>query len=366
MRRRPRWRDPWLWIAVVITVATIALALRDVSFGEVARDMGRASPLWLIGLGVPGQLAGVWLRARRWRHLTDALQPIPQGPLFRATAVGMMGNNLFPLRAGELLRAWLLARDTGAALAGIVGTIVLERVIDSLCFLGLAFAVIAFGVARHGGPLAAAAGPLAAMAAVPLLAVLLLRAAPEAMVRLFERVLGPVLPAATTVSAAALLRRFAAGLGSLRGGAHLFWIAWHSVLLWGVSQMVPFLAGILALHLDLGGFGASLTAAYTTMIVVGIAVSVPSAPGFFGPYHLACREALSRFGVPDAEALAFGTLVHAVYWVTVTGLGLAVLRRRGGSLAALEAAAEGGEPAVAPGGSGAPASLGKDPSERRR
>jgi uncharacterized protein (TIRG00374 family) len=363
---RLRWRDPRIWIAAAITVATLALALRDVSFRDVARDMGRASPWWLLGLGVPGQVAGVWIRARRWRHLTDALQPIPQGPLFRATAVGLMGNNVLPLRAGEVLRAWVLARESGAPLAGVFGTVVLERVIDSICFVGLAFAVIAFGVARHGGPLAAAAGPLAAMAGAPLLAVLVLRVAPEASVRLFERLAGPVLPASTTASAAGLLRRFAEGLGSLRGGAHLFWIAWHSVLLWGVSQMIPFLAGILALHLDLGGLGASLTAAYTTMIVVGIAVSIPSAPGFFGPYHLACREALSRFGVPDAEALALGTLVHAVYWVTVTGLGLAVLHRRGASLASLEAAVRAGEPAVVPGSSGAPASLGKDPSDRRR
>ncbi len=366
MIRRLRWRDPWIWIAIAVTVATLVLALRDVSFGEVARDMGRASPYWLLGLGVPGQILGVWIRARRWRHLTDALQPIPQGPLFRATAVGLMANNVFPLRAGEVLRAWVLARECGAGVAGVFGTIVLERVIDSICFLGLAFGVIAFGVARHGGPLAAASGPLAVMAGAPLLAVLVLRIAPEASVRLFERVLGPLLPASTTANAAALLRRFAEGLGSLRGGAHLFWIAWDSVLLWGISQMIPFLAGILALHLDLGGLGASLTAAYTTMIVVGVAVSIPSAPGFFGPYHLACREALSRFGVPDAQALALGTLVHAVYWVTVTGLGLAVLRRRGASLPSLEAAARAGEPAVAPGGSGTPAPLGKDPSDRRR
>ena len=366
MKRGLRWRDPRLWIAVAVTVATLALALRDVSFADVARDMGRASLPWLIGLGVPTQIAGIWIRARRWRHLTDALQPIPQGSLFRATAVGHMGNNLFPLRAGELLRAWVLARDTGAALPAVIGTVVLERVLDAVCFFGLALAVIAFGVTRREGPLAAAAVPLAGMAGAPLLAVLLLRVAPEATVRLFERVAGLVLPATTTASAAGLLRRFAEGLGSLRGGAHLFWIAWHSILLWGVCQMLPFLAGILALHLDLGGLAADLTASYTTMIVVGIAVSVPSAPGFFGPYHLACREALSRFGVPDAEALALGTLVHAVYWVTVTGLGLALLRRRGGSLAALEAVAVGGEPAVAPGGSGAAAPCGKDPSDRRR
>ena len=53
-------------------------------------------------------------RALRWRYLTDPIQPIERGPLFRATAVGFMTNNLLPLRAGELIRAWYLSRETGA------------------------------------------------------------------------------------------------------------------------------------------------------------------------------------------------------------------------------------------------------------
>jgi uncharacterized membrane protein YbhN (UPF0104 family) len=85
---------------------------------------------------------------------------------------------------------------------------------------------------------------------------------------------------------------------------------------------------------------------------VGIAVALPSAPGFFGPYHFAARVALARFGVADATALAVGTLAHAAFWVVVTLIGLAVLRFRHTSLdETLEAAAE---------------SPGKDPDPERR
>jgi uncharacterized membrane protein YbhN (UPF0104 family) len=73
---------------------------------------------------------------------------------------------------------------------------------------------------------------------------------------------------------------------------------------------------------------------------VGIAVALPSAPGFFGPYHYAARLALGRFGLADSTALAVGTLAHATFWVIVTCAGFVALRFRRTSLdETLEAAA---------------------------
>jgi hypothetical protein len=57
-------------------------------------------------------------------------------------------------------------------------------------------------------------------------------------------------------------------------------------------------------------------------------VALPSAPGFFGLYHSACRLALEQFGATPESALAVGTLAHAVFWVTLTGLGALVMRTR--------------------------------------
>ena len=61
---------------------------------------------------------------------------------------------------------------------------------------------------------------------------------------------------------------------------------------------------------------------------VGAAVAIPSAPGFFGPYHAACWVALAPFGVPKELAIALGTLAHGVFWLTTTLAGLVVLRSR--------------------------------------
>jgi hypothetical protein len=126
----------------------------------------------------------------------------------------------------------------------------------------------------------------------------------------------------------------------LKGGAHLFWIAFHSIVVWFVASTIPMLAGFWALGLDLGSPFETLVAAWITLATVGMAVAIPSAPGFFGTYHAACRLALEPFGVSPEEAVALGTLLHGTFWVTLTLLGFAVLRSRRTSLEDLERAAE--------------------------
>jgi uncharacterized protein (TIRG00374 family) len=335
--RRSRWRDPRVWVGIAITAVTLWLALRDVDFRALARDLARANLLLAVVISVPAYLATLWLRAVRWRYLTDAIRPLPDGPLFRATAVGFLANNVFPLRVGEVVRAWYLARETRTGAAPIFGTIVLERVIDGVIVVAMALVIFGVRGTRSGDALVVGL-PLFAGAFLPLGAVLLMRFAPEraaGVARIGSRVL---LPARVGPSIEALVRRISEGLGSLQGGRHLWWVAFHSLVIWLVLGVIPFLAGFAALGIDLGSLRRELAAAYVTLTAVGIAVALPSAPGFFGPYHLAAREALARFGVADASALAVGTLCHAIMWITTSAIGLAVLRGRGGRLDDLEQA----------------------------
>ena len=139
-----------------------------------------------------------------------------------------------------------------------------------------------------------------------------------------------------------LLGRLHEGLGALRGGRHLVWIAFYSFLIWWVVSVVPVVASFLALGIDLGSFLRMVEAAWTVQAVVGVAVALPSAPGFFGIFHWACQVALVGFGVASEVALAAGTLLHAVMWVTLTALGLGVLWSRSTSLGGIGRA--GGSP----------------------
>jgi len=335
-------------LGLAITALFIWIVIRDVDFALVVSAIRGANWLLLMGLSVPSYLAIVQLRAMRWRHLTDPIQSIDVRPLFRATAVGFMANNIFPLRVGEVIRPWYLSREVGAPSAALFGTVILERVIDTIMVIALASIAIALRGAGEGGILAQVAIALIPVAVAPLVGLVVLRAAPELVIRIVGWLLRPF-PARFGNYLVDGLGRFGEGLGALRGGAHLFWIAFHSIVVWFVVSPIPMLAGFWSLGIDFGSPFETLVAAWITLAAVGMAVAIPSAPGFFGTYHAACKLALEPFGVDPETAVALGTLLHGAFWVTLTLLGFAVLRSRHTSFGELEKAAEESERPPFPG-----------------
>jgi len=327
---RRRWRplrDPRVWFGLAVTALFLWLALRGVPFAQVAEAIAGARWGILIAVSVPGYLLMVWLRALRWRHLTDPVREIGVGPLFRATAVGFTANNIFPLRMGEVVRSWYLAREVGASAGAILGTVALERVLDMIAVVVLALVAIALSGLSEDADLARRAWLLVPVAVVPTAVLVALRLAPARSLALAEWLLRPF-PERLSGMATRLVRTFTEGLGALRGGRHLFWLGLHTLSIWLVAGVLPILGGFWALGVDMGSARETLVAAWLTLAAIGVAVALPSAPGFFGPYHFACKTALVRFGVAPELAVALGTLTHAVFWVFLTGLGFAVLRVR--------------------------------------
>ena len=99
--------------------------------------------------------------------------------------------------------------------------------------------------------------------------------------------------------------------------------------------MIPMLAGLLAFDVDLGSPVQMVVVSYIVLGAVGVAVAIPAAPGFFGTYQLAFKAVLEQFGVDSATALALGLVVWFVFWLTLSLLGLIVMRVGGTSLADL-------------------------------
>ncbi|MCP5057953.1 MAG: flippase-like domain-containing protein [bacterium] len=347
---RRRWADPRLWVGFAITAAALVFAFRGVDFPVLVAEMARVDLAWLLLPSAVGYVLCTWSRALRWRHLLRAFGEIETGTLFRATAVGYMANNLFPFRLGELARSWFLARETGMSGAAIFGSVIVERVIDAIGLLGLAAIVLGSqGAEASGLDGRQALVALSIVASVPLLGVIALRQAPDFFIGLVRWGLGWA-PQGLTDRICGLLDQIAHGLRGMRNGKDLFWVLFHSVTFWVLINIIPYYAALRAFGIDLGGLWPDLQASWTLMVWVGAAVALPSAPGFAGTYHAACRAALVPLGVSEELALALGTLAHALFWVSLTALGLAVLRFRGTRLDEAMAGAEGGDDTAPAGG----------------
>ncbi len=100
----------------------------------------------------------------------------------------------------------------------------------------------------------------------------------------------------------------------------------HSALIWLVASTGPIVLGLWAFDVDLGSARDTLVACWILLGAVGVAVAIPSAPGFIGPYQLAFKAVLVRFGVDPATSLAMGVVVWAIFWSVLTLQGLLVLR----------------------------------------
>jgi uncharacterized protein (TIRG00374 family) len=318
----------------VIAAGAFYFTARGIPMDEVLAAMQHADLLVLLALSVPCYVGSVWVRALRWRHFTNPIADIPRGSLFRAQALGFMVNNLVPLRIGEFVRSYTLGREQGVSATAILGTVVIERVLDVISVLVLAAASLTWAGREGDGLLARGAMLLLPAACIPIVGLVLLRFFPDTIIAILQFVTRP-LPGRLGSTVESLVRKFSDGLGSLTGGVHLFWILFHTLVIWLLLSTIPMLAGVWAFGLDFGTPADNLMTSWILLAAVGVAVAIPSAPGFFGTYQFAFSSVLERLGVDPATALAMGLLVWFVFWISLVGLGLLVLRAQHLSLGEL-------------------------------
>ena len=81
----------------------------------------------------------IYLRALRWKLLLNSSKRLDVNDLYKGQLIGYFGNNILPLRAGELIKAYYIGNKYDKSKSKIFGSIILERIFD---FLGLFFLLL--------------------------------------------------------------------------------------------------------------------------------------------------------------------------------------------------------------------------------
>jgi hypothetical protein len=316
-------------VGIAISVIFGWLAIRGLNFHEVRTAIGDASPAWILA-AVCVSVVGVTMRSERWRSLFPRASRPGAVPTFWATQVGLLANNVLPVRAGELVRVLALSREAGLRRTAVLATVGVERVFDLAVIAGLELAVASrlpdADVTRRFTLLAA--GILAATAAI----VVVLAIAP---VRRFAGSLLLRLPMLRT-RGSVVIESLRTGLAALRD-RQLAAVA----LLWTLaSWLVLAFAGWCVLQ----AFDLHLPwhAALFLLVAVTFAQAVPASAGSVGVFELAARSALVAYGVSPAVALSAGLVLHAVSalpFIVLGAVGMARLGVSGADLAHAEAGA---------------------------
>ncbi|MBI5565422.1 MAG: flippase-like domain-containing protein [Chloroflexi bacterium] len=311
-----RWQ---FWLGVVISVVLVALALRGLKLEEVWSGLRSANYVWLAP-GVAVYFVGVAVRTWRWHYLLKPLKEVSVRHLFPVVVIGYMGNNVYPARAGELLRAYVLKRNEGVSVSASLATVIVERIFDGLVMLLFVF------VALPTAPFltdtlrtTVIIGSLVFFGA--LIVFLFLAARPALAARLYNPLIDRLLPARFREKVRGFIDRFITGLAALRDLRHIVMVFFTSILIW-LLETVKYWFVMHAFNFEVSFFTLMLMNG-----VVNLATTLPAAPGYIGTFDTPGIEVLAAFGVNRALATAYTLVLHAALWLPITLLGFYYMAR---------------------------------------
>lgn len=275
----------------------------------------------LLFVGAVLYFLAVAVIALRWQFLLRAVQMIPLYPLTQIVAIGYMGNNVYPLRAGEALRIYLLRRNFQVPVARATTTVVVERVFDGLVMLSFILFSLSL-VEIESTEVEAVVNFATPLFVTALLVFFFLSAQPNLLRRLVVIVTG-LLPEKLASVIGDISEDIIAGLEGLRSPVYLLGTVVSSYLTWAIEACVYWIV-MMAFGLDLG-----YPVALLVVGTVNLAGLIPASPGQVGVYEFFVSTVMIAMGVGSAMAAGYAVVVHIVIWLPVTLLGFFFLIRQG-------------------------------------
>ena len=302
------------WLGVVVSIVFLTLALRGLDFAGFWTTVRHANYWWLIP-GIAVYFAAVWARTWRWHYMLRHVKRISMRRLFPVVVIGYMGNNVYPARAGEVLRSYILKRREAVPVSVSLTTVVLERLFDGLVMLLFVFVTLPFA------PLPASYTVLVSIFSVIFLVALAVFLAlairPARMSRVYAWLVDRVAPAGLRPRVHGLFDRFIEGLQSLRSPRELALIFLSSTLIWlGETTKYWFV---------MWAFYPAMYVHFTVLMlmtaVVNLFTTLPSTPGYVGTFDAPGIAILTAYSVPKTVATGYTLVLHIALWLPITLLG---------------------------------------------
>ena len=311
-----RWQ---FWLGVFISVVFLYLAVKGLHIEDVWDTIQDAQYIWLLpGVGV--YFLGVWVRAWRWHYLLRPVKSVPTRSMFPIVAIGYMGNNIYPARAGEVLRAVVLKKRENIPISVSLATVIVERVYDGVVMLAFVFLNLpelarltmdsGFVGDIQNLALWGAAAFLGALTAFLLAAMF-----PHQAEKVITWIVNHLIPVRFSQQVFDIAMRFISGLESLRSPREAVMVFLTSLLIWSLET------GKYWFVMHAFNFQVSFFALMLMNGIVNLATTIPSAPGYVGTFDAPGIAVLKAFGVAGAIAAGYTLVLHVALWLPITALG---------------------------------------------
>jgi len=256
-----------------------------------------------IFLAVLAIVTTIGLRSFRWNLIADL--PVTQFKHFwQALNIGYLGNFIYPVRAGEVLRIGAIHHFTPLTLGHAATSAVIDRIVDVIT-LGLFMLVILW---MHGRKIDPNIGT--GVVSVFFLATLFLTVLVLYVDVLHKKAKSWVVQGKWHTVRTWFLH-ILEGIQAFRYSRHLLAILPLSLFI--------FFVDFYGMWQIMQAFGWSLpfSAALTTGVFLIVGVSLPSTPGYIGIYQVACILALGLYGVNESSAVAYSMVLQLVSFAVI-------------------------------------------------
>jgi len=311
-----RWQ---IWLGILISAILLYVSLNGLQLNLVWKALQGAQYLWLIP-GVAIYFIGVWVRSWRWHYLLRPLKKIPTKTMFPIVTIGYMGNNIYPARAGEVLRAVILKQREGIPVSASLATVFVERIFDGVIMLAFVFLNLPeLAKLNADSGIIGSIQQIAIWGAVIFIGALLVFILAAMFPKITERVINltidRVLPLKIREKVRDISMRFLTGLESLRSPLEALMIFFTSALIWLLET------GKYWFVMHAFNFEVSFFALMLMNGIVNLSTTIPSAPGYIGTFDAPGIALLSAYNVPPELAAGYTLVLHAALWFPITALG---------------------------------------------
>ncbi len=320
-RGRRAARKAGVAVAGALGLLLTALAARRIGVDQVASNIIDSDLKWLlIAFGL--MIAAMFSRAASWVAIARAALPgrqVRRRDVTSATMIGVLMSATLPARLGEPARAMVLSRHVGRmreTFPVLIGTLVSQTALNILALVLLGGIIVSTTDLFQ-----ASTQKLFLVSTAPLLVLLAVLFAPS-LVRVNGK--GRVARAIQAVRGA--VKQARRGLRVFRDPRKGSFAATAQLFAWFL-QLLSCWALFAALGLD---HRVAIGAAAACLFAVNVTAVVPATPSNIGIFQLAIISVLNKgFGVPAADALAYGVILQGVEIATAVALGVPALVREG-------------------------------------
>lgn len=311
-----------LTVGITISAFFLWLVIKDIDFRNVLDSLGKFNlPLLLLGLAI--WLVGYLIRGFRWQYFLAHIKKINFWTSFKVLVIGFAGNNLLPLRAGEVIRAYFLGQNQDISKSSVLATIGAERVFDGFAIIFLMLVGARSLTMPDWVSYAIEFSFLLFVAAMAFFVLMVMR---EDWFSRFAKFVFGLFPQSLGSRLENILEHFIHGLKFLRSPVALTKIIVLTFVIWTIEASFYYIAALSF------AFPLNFFKALFLMGVINLGVLIPSSPGYVGTFEFFAVKTLALFGVGNEAALAYALIVHLCQHLPISVMGILFTSQMGGSL----------------------------------